>query len=162
MPAPEHEQGSPASKRAVLLDYCGQMLRLRRFAGPLLLSEALWRVGLLGMDELLAKDAAFYHGNFAGSLTKRTLSFATRFEEFADTLMFNVAGNLVPIVIACVILWRYSPDRRPLLERVAQRQQLARRVDVRPLRPRRVPGAPDQGAGGVPAGLPRDCNRCHR
>ena len=95
------------------------------FAGLLLFSEVLWRVGLhcmnrldghaienlyvIGMDELLAKDAAFYHDNFAGSLTKRVLSFATRFEEFADTLMFNVVGNLVPIGFACVILWRYSP-----------------------------------------------------
>ena len=95
------------------------------FAGLLLFSEVLWRIGLhfmnrldghaienlyvIGMDELLAKDAAFYHDNFAGSLTKRALSFATRFEEFADTLMFNVVGNLVPIGFACVILWRYSP-----------------------------------------------------
>jgi ATP-binding cassette, subfamily B, bacterial len=95
------------------------------FAGVLLFSEVLWRIGLhfmnrldghaienlyvIGMDELLAKDAAFYHDNFAGSLTKRALSFATRFEEFADTLMFNVVGNLVPIGFACVILWRYSP-----------------------------------------------------
>jgi len=95
------------------------------FAGLLLFSEVLWRIGLhcmnrldghaienlyvIGMDELLAKDAAFYHDNFAGSLTKRALSFATRFEEFSDTLMFNVVGNLVPIGFACVILWRYSP-----------------------------------------------------
>jgi ATP-binding cassette subfamily B protein len=95
------------------------------FGGLLLFSEVLWRAGLhcmnrldghaienlyvIGMDELLAKDAAFYHDNFAGSLTKRALSFATRFEEFADTLMFNVVGNLVPIGFACVILWRYSP-----------------------------------------------------
>ena len=95
------------------------------YAGLLLFSEVLWRIGLhcmnrldghaienlyvIGMDELLAKDSAFYHDNFAGSLTKRALSFATRFEEFADTLMFNVVGNLVPIGFACVILWRYSP-----------------------------------------------------
>ena len=95
------------------------------FAGLLLFSEVLWRIGLhcmnrldghaienlyvIGMDELLAKDSAFYHDNFAGSLTKRALSFATRFEQFADTLMFNVVGNLVPIGFACVILWRYSP-----------------------------------------------------
>ena len=95
------------------------------FAGLLLFCEVLWRAGLhcmnrldghaienlyvIGMDELLAKDAAFYHDNFAGSLTKRALSFATRFEEFADTLMFNVVGNLVPIGFGCVILWRYSP-----------------------------------------------------
>ena len=95
------------------------------YAGLLLFSELLWRIGLhfmnrldghaienlyvIGMEELLAKDAAFYHDNFAGSLTKRALSFATRFEEFADTLMFNVVGNLLPIGFACVILWRYSP-----------------------------------------------------
>ncbi len=95
------------------------------FAGTQLASEVLWRAGLhcmnrldgraienlyvIGMDELLAKDAAFYHDNFAGSLTKRALSFATRFEEFADALTFNVVGNLVPIAFACVILWRYSP-----------------------------------------------------
>jgi ATP-binding cassette subfamily B protein len=95
------------------------------FGGIQLFSEGLWRAGLhcmnrldgraienlyvIGMDELLAKDAAFYHDNFAGSLTKRALSFATRFEEFADTLIFNVVGNLVPIAFACVILGRYSP-----------------------------------------------------
>ena len=42
-----------------------------------------------GMDELLAKDAAFFHENFAGSLTKRVLSFASEFEDFVDTLAFQ-------------------------------------------------------------------------
>ncbi|HET6185883.1 MAG TPA: ABC transporter ATP-binding protein [Trebonia sp.] len=95
------------------------------FAGLLLFSGVLWRIGLhcvnrldghaignlyvIGMDELLAKDSAFYHDNFAGSLTRQALSFATRFEQFAGTLMFNVVGNLVPIGFACVILWRYGP-----------------------------------------------------
>jgi ATP-binding cassette subfamily B protein len=95
------------------------------FAGVLLFAEVVWRIGIhclnrldgrgienlyvIGMDELLARDSAFYHDNFAGSLTKRALSFATRFEQFADTLIFNVVGNLVPIGFACVILWRYSP-----------------------------------------------------
>ena len=45
---------------------------------------------VVGMNELLAKDAAFFHENFAGSLTKRVLSFAARFEEFVDTLAFAV------------------------------------------------------------------------
>jgi ATP-binding cassette, subfamily B, bacterial len=71
--------------------------------------HAIENLYVIGMDELLAKDAAFYHDNFAGSLTKRALSFATRFEQFADTLMFNIVGNLVPIGFACVILWLYSP-----------------------------------------------------
>ncbi|MGW7431734.1 ABC transporter ATP-binding protein [Streptomyces sp. NPDC054861] len=95
------------------------------FAGVLLLSEALWRVGLhclnrldargieslyvIGMDELYAKDAAFFHDNFAGSLTKRVLSFASRFEEFVDTLTFSVMGSFVPLVFASVVLWQYDP-----------------------------------------------------
>jgi ATP-binding cassette subfamily B protein len=95
------------------------------FAGVLLFGEILWRIGvhflirldghgiedlyIIGMDELLAKDAAFFHDNFAGSLTKRVLSFAARFEDFADTLMFNVVGNLVPLAFASVVLWHYDP-----------------------------------------------------
>ncbi|GGP55236.1 ABC transporter ATP-binding protein [Saccharothrix coeruleofusca] len=95
------------------------------FAGLLLLSELLWRIGVhclnrtdgrsienlavVGMDELLAKDAAFFHDNFAGSLTKRVLSFAARFEQFVDTLAFSVVANVVPLVFASVVLWRYDP-----------------------------------------------------
>ncbi|MER7463171.1 ABC transporter ATP-binding protein [Streptomyces sp. NPDC097981] len=95
------------------------------FAGVLLAGEALWRIGLhclnrldargmerlyvIGMDELLAKDAAFFHDNFAGSLTKRVLSFASRFEEFVDTLTFSVMGSFVPLVFASVVLWQYEP-----------------------------------------------------
>ncbi len=75
------------------------------FAGVLLSSEIVWRAGIhclnrvdgrgienlyvIGMDELLAKDAAFFHDNFAGSLTKRVLSFASRFEDFTDNLVFE-------------------------------------------------------------------------
>jgi ATP-binding cassette subfamily B protein len=95
------------------------------FAGVLLVSEGVWRVGLhclnrldalgiehlyvLGMDELFAKDAAFFHDNFAGALTKRVLSFASRFEEFGDTLTFNIVGSLVPLLFGSVVLWRYEP-----------------------------------------------------
>ncbi|MFC6088023.1 ABC transporter ATP-binding protein [Saccharothrix lopnurensis] len=95
------------------------------FAGLALAGEALWRVGLhclnradgrgiehlsvLGMEELLAKDAAFFHDNFAGSLTKRVLSFAGRFEQFIDAMAFSVLSNLVPLVFASVVLWRYDP-----------------------------------------------------
>ncbi|WP_184693823.1 ABC transporter ATP-binding protein [Saccharothrix tamanrassetensis] len=95
------------------------------FAGLLLLAEVLWRVGVhclnrtdgrgieklavAGMGELLGKDAAFFHDNFAGSLTKRVISFATRFEEFVDTLAFSIVANLVPLAFACVVLWRYDP-----------------------------------------------------
>jgi ATP-binding cassette subfamily B protein len=95
------------------------------FAGVLLFAEILWRIGIhclnrldgrgienlyvIGMDELLAKDAAFFHDNFAGSLTKRVLSFASRFEDFADNLVFNIVGSLVPLAFASVVLWRYDP-----------------------------------------------------
>ncbi|MBD0839688.1 ABC transporter ATP-binding protein [Streptomyces sp. TRM68416] len=95
------------------------------FAGVLLCSEALWRVALhclnrldargiehlyvIGMDELFAKDAAFFHNNYAGSLTKRVLSFASRFEAFVDTLTFQIVGSLVPLAFGSVVLWRYEP-----------------------------------------------------
>ena len=95
------------------------------FGGVLLLAETLWRIGLhflnrldalgiehlyvIGMDELFAKDAAFFHENFAGSLTKRILSFASRFEEFVDTMTFSVVSNLVPLLFGSVVLWQYQP-----------------------------------------------------
>ncbi|WP_208761852.1 ATP-binding cassette domain-containing protein [Microbispora hainanensis] len=95
------------------------------FGAMLLAGEALWRVGLhflnradargierlgvVGMDELLAKDAAFFHDNFAGSLTKRVIGFSSRFEEFVDTLTFSVVAKLVPLIFASVVLWRYHP-----------------------------------------------------
>ncbi len=95
------------------------------FGAMLLTGEVLWRVGLhflnrtdargierlgvVGMDELLAKDAAFFHDNFAGSLTKRVIGFSSRFEEFADTLTFSIIAKLVPLTFASVVLWRYHP-----------------------------------------------------
>jgi ATP-binding cassette subfamily B protein len=95
------------------------------FAGVLLASELCWRIGIhllnrlecrgiehlyvIGMEELFAKDAAFFHDNFAGSLTKRVLSFASRFEDFTDTLTFSVVGSVVPLVFGSVVLWRYQP-----------------------------------------------------
>ncbi|MGW1536246.1 ABC transporter ATP-binding protein [Streptomyces aureus] len=95
------------------------------FGGILLLAETLWRLGLhclnrldalgiehlyvIGMDELFAKDAAFFHDNFAGSLTKRVLSFASRYEDFVDTMTFQVVGSLVPLLFGSVVLWRYEP-----------------------------------------------------
>ncbi|GGL04458.1 ABC transporter ATP-binding protein [Sphaerisporangium melleum] len=95
------------------------------FGALLLTGEVLWRAGLhflnrteargiealgaKGMDELLVRDAAFFHDNFAGSLTKRVLSFSNGFESFVDTLVFSIFAKLVPLVFACVVLWRYDP-----------------------------------------------------
>ncbi|MEU7880903.1 ABC transporter ATP-binding protein [Microbispora bryophytorum] len=95
------------------------------FGAMLLAGEVLWRVGLhflnradargierlgvVGMDELLAKDTAFFHDNFAGSLTKRVIGFSSRFEDFADTLTFSIVAKVVPLAFASVVLWRYHP-----------------------------------------------------
>ncbi|MEU8271093.1 ABC transporter ATP-binding protein [Sphaerisporangium sp. NPDC049002] len=104
---------------AVLLPY------VLGFGAWLLVGEALWRVGLhfvfrteargierlgvTGMEKLLVKDAAFFHDNFAGSLTKRVLSFSSGFEGFVDTLTFSVIAKVVPLAFASVVLWRYHP-----------------------------------------------------
>ncbi|MFI1720620.1 ABC transporter ATP-binding protein [Streptomyces sp. NPDC020489] len=95
------------------------------FGVTLLLSEAVWRVGqhclnrvaalgmehlyVDGMDELLAKDAAFFHDNFAGSLTKRVLSYGKRFEDYIDTMTYRIVGSLVPLLFGAAVLWTYSP-----------------------------------------------------
>ncbi len=87
--------------------------------------EVVWRVAealiaraeILGiqslyveaMDDLLAKDLAFFHDNFAGSLTKRTLGYARRFEDVFDVLSFQVIAKIVPLAFVTVVLWRYSP-----------------------------------------------------
>src|SRR5512145_1076189 len=95
------------------------------FGGVWLAGEAIWRVaGFLlaraeiraleelyveAMDELLAKDLAFFQDNYAGSLTKRTLGYARRFEDVFDVLTFQVVAKALPIVFVGVVLWAYSP-----------------------------------------------------
>ncbi|CAA9388199.1 MAG: Transport ATP-binding protein CydCD [uncultured Pseudonocardia sp.] len=95
------------------------------FLGLMLGGEALWRVTVHclnrvdangieslyvhGVDALLAKDSAFFHENFAGSLTKRVLSFASQFEGFVDTLVFQVSAQILPLGFAAVVLWQYDP-----------------------------------------------------
>jgi len=95
------------------------------FAGLWLAGEVIWRIALLlmsrteirameslyieAMDELLAKDVSFFHDNFAGSLTKRSLGYARRFENIFDVLCFSVSANVIPMVLVAVVLWSYSP-----------------------------------------------------
>lgn len=95
------------------------------FAGAWLTGEILWRIAasilarveIRGMqnlyvealDELLAKDLAFFNDNFAGSLTKRALHYARRFENFFDNLSFSIVAQLLPLGFAGYILWGYSP-----------------------------------------------------
>src|SRR5687767_9259861 len=95
------------------------------FAGLWLAGEIVWRIAAVllaraevrglealyieAMDELLAKDLAFFHDNFAGSLTKRTLGYARRFEDVFDVLAFQVIAKVLPLAFVTVVLWRYSP-----------------------------------------------------
>src|SRR6185369_16339743 len=58
---------------------------------------------------LLAKDLAFFQNNYAGSLTKRALGFARRFEDVFDVLCFQTLPNLLPIFFVSIVLWKYSP-----------------------------------------------------
>jgi ATP-binding cassette subfamily B protein len=95
------------------------------FAGMWLAGEILWRIaGFLlaraeirgledlyieAMDELLAKDLSFFHDNYAGSLTKRALGYARRFEDVFDVMSFQVIANILPLVFVAFVLWQYSP-----------------------------------------------------
>ena len=60
------------------------------------------------MDELLAKDLAFFQNNYAGSLTKRALGFSRRFEDVFDVVVFQFAPTVLPLAFVGVVLWRYS------------------------------------------------------
>jgi ATP-binding cassette subfamily B protein len=87
--------------------------------------QAVWRVAVAliarieirglealyieAMKELLAKDLAFFHNNYAGSLTKRALGFARRFEDVFDVMAFQVSASFLPLAFAGVVLWQYSP-----------------------------------------------------
>jgi ATP-binding cassette subfamily B protein len=89
------------------------------------LGEICWRIGmhfviraqtngirhlyLDAMDYLFQKDIAFFNDNFAGSLTKRVINYATRYNTLIDTLFYNVFASYIPILFAFFILWRFSP-----------------------------------------------------
>lgn len=61
------------------------------------------------VNQLLRKDMTFFNDNFAGSLTKKVNGYSRRFEPFMDTLVFEVFGNLLPLIFASVILWIIEP-----------------------------------------------------
>jgi len=62
-----------------------------------------------GLDALLGKDAMLFADSFAGALTKKVVSYASRYGELVNTLTFAVVANLVPLLFASVVLWRYDP-----------------------------------------------------
>jgi ATP-binding cassette subfamily B protein len=98
---------------------------LLAFAGVWFLGELLWRAAFLclnradglgmqhlytsGLDQLKQKDLSFFHNNFAGSLTKKTIGYGRSFENFVDTLTFNIAKYILPFVFVSIVLWRFSP-----------------------------------------------------
>src|SRR5262249_32620166 len=45
----------------------------------------------------------------AGSLTKKALGYARRFEDVFDVISLQLAPSLLPLSFAAVVLWRYSP-----------------------------------------------------
>jgi ATP-binding cassette, subfamily B, bacterial len=95
------------------------------FAGLWVAGQVCWRVAVIlitrveiyglqalyiqAMDDLLAKDLAFFQNNYAGSLTKRALGFARRFEDVFDVLVFQLSPSVLPLVFVAVVLWSYSP-----------------------------------------------------
>src|SRR5688500_7880063 len=99
---------------------------LAAFAGLWIAGQIVWRVAVAmiiraelrglealyveAMDELLAKDLAFFHNNYAGSLTKRALGFARRFEDVFDVAAFQISAAFLPLAFAAVVLWSYSPS----------------------------------------------------
>jgi ATP-binding cassette subfamily B protein len=84
---------------------------LWRLAGYLLQRieyHAITALHIEAMDELFAKDVGFFHNNFAGSLTKRALGYARRFEDVFDVFAFSILGNLFPLAFAIIVLSQFS------------------------------------------------------
>lgn len=95
------------------------------FGGAWLAGEICWRIAIFlliktetrgmqqlylqAMQKMMEKDLAFFHNNFAGSLTKKTNGYAFRYIDVMDTMVFNVAANLLPIFFISFILWKFSP-----------------------------------------------------
>jgi ATP-binding cassette subfamily B protein len=71
--------------------------------------KALEALYIEAMDELLAKDLAFFQNNYAGSLTKRALGYARRFEDVFDVVSFQLSATVLPLLFVSVVLWSYSP-----------------------------------------------------
>jgi ATP-binding cassette subfamily B protein len=100
------------------------MTKVFWFGAVWILGEGLWRIGLhhairgqaqsmsdlsdYAFKQLMHRDYNFYSNNFVGSLTKKTLALARSFEDFSDTIMFNVVTFLGPLIFTYFVLGRYS------------------------------------------------------
>jgi ATP-binding cassette subfamily B protein len=94
------------------------------FAGLWACGQIAWRVAIMliirieirglealyieAMDELLGKDLSFFHDNYAGSLTKRALGYARRFEDVFDVLSLQMSPVVLPLAFVATVLWQYS------------------------------------------------------
>lgn len=72
-------------------------------------SRVITNLYIYALDELVKKDATFFNDNFTGSLTKRVTTYAGNYERFLDILSFNIAGNILPLLFAAIILSTISP-----------------------------------------------------
>lgn len=98
--------------------------QLALFGGLWFLGELFWRGGFYALTRLEAhgitnlsretftslmdRDYAFYANNFTGSLTKKALTFPRMFDKLTHILCFNIIGNIVSLVFAFIVLWRYA------------------------------------------------------
>ena len=61
------------------------------------------------MDQLLKKDIAFFHNNFAGTLTSRVGRYSTAYSNIIEVLVYQVFSNILSIGFITIVLWRYTP-----------------------------------------------------
>jgi len=115
----------------------GEVLwRLAGFAIARIEVRSMEALYVEALDELLAKDVGFFQDNFAGSLTKRALGYARRFEDVFDVLSYSVTAHLLALIVVGIVLWSYSPllvltllgmlatTLAVVLPRIRRRQQL--------------------------------------
>ena len=123
---------TPLVVARIITDFSGKAITvdalapyLIAFAGIMLIGELLWRIAFIflarltskslsmlynfAMQEIIKREIGFFHDNFAGALTKKTIGFGRNFEPFTDTITFSVISNITPIAFASVVLWQYSP-----------------------------------------------------
>jgi ATP-binding cassette subfamily B protein len=75
----------------------------------LTVARGMARLYVDGMQFLLDKDLAFFHDNFAGSLTKKCLAYARSYDMLVSTLAFDVMNNTLPIIFVGFVLWHLAP-----------------------------------------------------